>query len=74
MIEDTGTGLDAAGTQPDFEGRGAGLGLRVARRLVAAMRGALLLEVTDEGGTRATLRLSAAAPLVDRSLSAPTEH
>ncbi len=67
MIEDTGIGLDAAGTQPDLTGRGAGLGLRVVRRLVGAMRGSLLLEVTDEGGTRATLLLSAATPLVDRS-------
>ena len=67
MIEDTGIGLDAAGTQPDLTGRGAGLGLRVVRRLVAAMRGSLLLEVTDEGGTRATLLLSPATPLVDRS-------
>jgi signal transduction histidine kinase len=67
IIEDTGTGLDAAGTQPDLAGRGAGLGLRVVRRLVAAMRGSLLLEVTEEGGTRATLRLPAATPPADRS-------
>jgi signal transduction histidine kinase len=62
VIEDTGSGLDAARAKHDMAGRGAGIGLRVVRRLLAAMRGSLLLEATDEGGTRAAVRLSAATP------------
>lgn len=42
----------------------AGIGLQVVRRPARAMRGSLLLEATEEGGTRATVRLSTAAPQV----------
>lgn len=60
IIEDTGSGLDAARVQHDPADRPAGIGLRVVRRLIAAMRGHLILEVTDEGGTRATVQLPTA--------------
>jgi two-component system sensor histidine kinase BaeS len=59
IIEDTGSGLDAARVQHDPADRPAGIGLRVVRRLIAAMRGHLILEATDEGGTRATVQLPA---------------
>ncbi|MFO0205109.1 MAG: ATP-binding protein, partial [Betaproteobacteria bacterium] len=49
IIEDTGSGLDAARVQHDPADRPAGIGLRVVRRLIAAMRGHLILEATDEG-------------------------
>lgn len=60
IIEDTGSGLDAARVQHDPADRPAGIGLRVVRRLIAAMRGHLILEATDEGGTRATVQLPTA--------------
>jgi signal transduction histidine kinase len=60
IIEDTGNGLDAARVQHDPADRPAGIGLRVVRRLIAAMRGHLILEATDEGGTRATVQLPTA--------------
>ena len=60
IIEDTGRGLDAARVQHDPADRPAGIGLRVVRRLIAAMRGHLILEATDEGGTRATVQLPTA--------------
>jgi signal transduction histidine kinase len=60
VIEDTGIGLDATRVQHDPAERPAGIGLRVVRRLIAAMRGSLILEPTDEGGTRASVRLPAA--------------
>ncbi len=60
IIEDTGRGLDAARVQHDPAERPAGIGLRVVRRLIAAMRGHLILEATDEGGTRATVQLPTA--------------
>ncbi len=59
IIEDTGSGLAAAPVQVDPAERPAGIGLRVVRRLIAAMRGHLILEATDEGGTRATVQLPA---------------
>jgi signal transduction histidine kinase len=58
LIEDTGGGLDATGAPPhDLAGRPAGIGLRVVRRLAAAMGGTLALETTEEGGIRATVAL-----------------
>lgn len=60
VVEDTGIGLGAARARHDLESRAAGIGLRVVRRLAAAMDGAFDLEATGEGGTRAVLRLPAA--------------
>ncbi|MFN9185281.1 MAG: hypothetical protein ACK5WG_01800, partial [Betaproteobacteria bacterium] len=50
IIEDTGSGLDAARVQHDPADRPAGIGLRVVRRLIAAMRGHLILEATESIG------------------------
>jgi signal transduction histidine kinase len=60
LIEDTGIGLDSANVKHDPAERPAGIGLRVVRQLIAAMHGLLMLETTDEGGTRATVQLPAA--------------
>ncbi len=62
VVEDTGIGLDAARSPQELVDRSAGIGLRLVRRLAAAMRGSLRLEPTDEGGTRATVRLPAPPP------------
>lgn len=60
IIEDTGIGLAAAQAQHDPGSRAAGIGLGVVRRLIVAMRGSLLLQPSDVGGTRATVQLLAA--------------
>lgn len=52
-VDDTGPGLDMCQEQPtiDYVGRNAGIGLRVVRSLLAAMRGTLRVELNDDGGT-----------------------
>lgn len=62
VIEDSGTGMDAVRARYDATSRSAGIGLRVVQRLAAAMRGTLLIEPTDEGGTRATVQLRRSGP------------
>lgn len=61
VIEDSGNGLDSSLARDDLTSRSAGLGLRVVQRLAAAMHGSLLLEATENGGTRATVKLPASA-------------
>ncbi|MCA3132455.1 MAG: sensor histidine kinase [Betaproteobacteria bacterium] len=57
VIEDSGTGIDADRARHDATSRSAGIGLRVVQRLAVAMRGSLLMEPTDDGGTRASVEL-----------------
>jgi len=64
VVEDTGPGVPAAARAKIFEefeqaeplatrtGGGAGLGLAIARRLVAKMGGSLALEASSESGSR----------------------
>jgi signal transduction histidine kinase len=59
VIEDTGVGLGASLAGYDVGSRSAGVGLRVVRRIVVAMRGSLRLEATDEGGARAVILIPA---------------
>ena len=69
IIEDDGPGIDPAMRARLFEpfattkppGQGTGLGLYTSYMLVHAMAGSLVLEERDGGGTRATVRLPAAA-------------
>ena len=72
-VEDTGPGVPAAARAKIFEefeqaeplatrtGGGAGLGLAIARRLVAKMGGALALEASSEAGSRFVFTLPAGA-------------
>lgn len=77
VVEDDGPGIDPAIETRLFEpfattkppGQGTGLGLYTSYMLVQAMQGALTLERREEGGTRATLRLPAAAPVIKRHLA-----
>ena len=57
LVEDTGIGLSAAKVVNDVVERGAGVGLVVVRRLAQAMRGSLLLQINEHGGTSAILKL-----------------
>ncbi len=69
IIEDDGAGIDPAMRARLFEpfattkppGQGTGLGLYTSYMLVHAMAGSLTLEPRESGGTRATVRLPAAA-------------
>ena len=81
VVEDTGPGVPAAARAKIFEefeqaeplatrtGGGAGLGLAIARRLVAKMGGALALEASSEAGSRFVFTLPAGAGRADRSAS-----
>ena len=67
FVEDHGEGMDAASLarlgEPFFSskgGRGMGLGVFVARRVLASMGGSLDFESKPNEGTRATLRLPVA--------------
>jgi histidine kinase len=57
VIEDSGTCINDDRARHDATSRSAGIGLRVVQRLAVAMRGSLLMEPTDDGGTRATVEL-----------------
>ena len=73
VVEDTGPGVPATARAKIFEefeqaeplatrtGGGAGLGLAIARRLVAKMGGALALEESSEAGSRFVFTLPAGA-------------
>ena len=69
IVEDDGPGIDPAIRARLFEpfastkppGEGTGLGLYTSFMLVEAMAGTLTVEPREEGGTRATVRLPAAA-------------
>jgi signal transduction histidine kinase len=56
-VEDDGVGLDSAAGYR----RGAGLGVRLCRRIAARYGGSIVLAPGRTGGTRATLKLKSAA-------------
>jgi len=78
VIEDTGPGIAPAARAKIFEefvqaepvatraSGGAGLGLAIARRLVASMGGALALEASSESGSRFAFALPAGTRPVSR--------
>jgi signal transduction histidine kinase/CheY-like chemotaxis protein len=78
VVEDTGPGISLAARAKIFEefeqaeplatraGGGAGLGLAIARRLVAKMGGTLALETSSESGSRFVFTLPAKTGRTDR--------
>jgi len=79
VVEDTGPGITPAARAKIFEefeqaeplatraGGGAGLGLAIARRLVASMGGALALEASSDSGSRFAFTLPAGTGPVGRA-------